>query len=231
MSSLEASNSQEIEPASQSTETEQIFYESLQNLYIDYARKEIIYWKHYRGFRCRNNWLSIPLIIMTSITGATSVSQLSPSASRAMAYVVVVFGMSSAVLTGLQKYLKYAERMEHCKYVSKSYAFLIERIRNIILLFNAGMINKQDLTNYINDIHQERLRIIHYVDIVPLKLIGHNRFVRFFIGKFSKCLYNETFEDDINEKDYITSKLPYFITKKFGKQTSTNTLSDIRISV
>jgi hypothetical protein len=77
---------------------------------------------HYQ-FQRRSNYLTIPLIIIASSTGLTSVAQVALS-SRALSIVTAASGAISATLAAVQRYYRYSERAEQCKSLAKSYGII-----------------------------------------------------------------------------------------------------------
>jgi hypothetical protein len=152
---------------------------------LDCKRRRDAFWRHSFKMRLYNNLISVPLLILTSITGLTSVAQLSSVSTEisneteqtpniTMPIVVTVFGVSSAILTALQKYFRYAERSEHSKYMAKNYGRVARRIENTMVLVESSAI-KMDATTFlkfVEEVQKDTDSLMQEMDDIPKELIN-----------------------------------------------------------
>lgn len=147
----------------------------------DYEEKRNIYWNHYRSLRLGSHCLSIPLLLITTITGATSCVEVSNINNKidCLPILIAIFGVSSAILTALQKYMRYAERSETSKYISKMYGLIATKIKGQIQIILAGheLPNKEDYDKFLDSINNEVQSLQLEIDVVPKALMDyeHNR--------------------------------------------------------
>lgn len=81
------------------------------------------YWNMHYLFSRRNNYLTIPLLLIASSTGLTSMAQVAAN-SKALTWVTAATGSLAAALAAMQRYFRYAERAEQCKSLAKGYGLL-----------------------------------------------------------------------------------------------------------
>lgn len=136
------------------------------------------FWRTYRKFKRKSNWLSVPLLILSSATGITSVTSVSQLNTLTENFEVApilaaIFGVGTAVLSGLQKYFRYSERAENCKYVAKSYNRLSKRIKNTMSFIHSDFmkITPNGLYKFMDDINKEIISLSREIDEQPLELI------------------------------------------------------------
>lgn len=136
------------------------------------------FWRTYRKFKRKSNWISVPLLILSSATGITSVTSVSQlntlTANIEVAPILAaIFGVGTAVLSGLQKYFRYSERAENCKYVAKSYNRLSKRIKNTMSFIHSDFmkITPSGLYKFIDDINKEIISLSREIDEQPIELI------------------------------------------------------------
>lgn len=171
---------------------------SLYTLAHDYEVKRNIYWTQYRKLRNRSHCLSIPLLILTSFTAATSSAQASAidGYMRSLSIVISVFGVSSAVLTALQKYMRYAERAESSKYISKMYGLIASKVKGQIELILAGhnLPTQEEFNEFLDDINREAQSLQLEIDVVPDELIRYDQ------DKYIDSLEKDDFDDLISNR-------------------------------
>lgn len=159
------------------------FVASLYKLAHEFEIKRNIYWTHHRTLRFRSHCLSIPLLFVTSFTAATSSAQASGinGNTRALSIVISIFGVTSAILTALQKYMRFAERSENSKYISKMYGLIASKVKGQIeiILAEHNIPTQEDYNEFLDDINQEAQSLQLEIDIVPKDLMKyeHNKYV------------------------------------------------------
>lgn len=152
---------------------------------LDCKRRRDAFWRHSSKMRLYNNLISVPLLILSSITGLTSVAQLSSVSTEisneteqtpniTMPVVVTVFGVSSAILTALQKYFRYAERSEHSKHMAKNYGRVARRIENTMVLVESSAIKMDAATflKFVEEIQKDTDSLMQEMDDIPKELIN-----------------------------------------------------------
>lgn len=98
------------------------------------------YWNEHYNYYIKNNWISIPLILMSGLTSVVSVTNIGTGAgatfdAAGVAWASTVLAFGTSVLAALQRYFKYGERAEQCKAVAKNYtriAYMIEFTNNLM---------------------------------------------------------------------------------------------------
>ena len=152
---------------------------------LDCKRRRDAFWRHSSKMRLYNNLISVPLLILSSITGLTSVAQLSSVSTEisneteqtpniTMPVVVTVFGVSSAILTALQKYFRYAERSEHSKHMAKNYGRVARRIENTMVLVESSAIKMDAATflKFVEEVQKDTDSLMQEMDDIPKELIN-----------------------------------------------------------
>lgn len=129
------------------------------------------FWEMYYAMTRRNNYVSIPLLLSSSLTGLTSVSSASSSGSNAgLMWVTATLGTVSSFLAALQRYLRYGERAENARNLAKSYGDLARRIEITLDLYQDGA-NEwtvQDLGRFAEEIVQEMRKLLTETQDMPM---------------------------------------------------------------
>jgi len=133
------------------------------------------FWEMYYAMTRRNNYVSIPLLLTSSLTGLTSVSSASSSGSpnAGLMWATATLGTMSSFLAALQRYLRYGERAENARNLAKSYGDLARRIEITLDLYQDGA-NKwtvQDLGKFAEDIVQEMRKLLTETQDMPMASI------------------------------------------------------------
>lgn len=151
---------------------------ALTKMAVDYETKRNIYWESFRSLRFRGHCLSIPLLFITSFTGATSCIQVTDLNNniKGLSIIISVFGVSSAILTALQKYMRFTERSEQSKYISKMYGLVASKIKGQIQLLVAGhtLFSGEDYNKFLDEINKEVQSLQLEIDIVPKALMAYD---------------------------------------------------------
>jgi hypothetical protein len=152
---------------------------SMYKLAHEFEIKRNIYWTHHKALRYRNHCLSIPLLFVTSFTAATSSAQASNINGfvKPLSIVISVFGVSSAILTALQKYMRYAERSETSKYISKMYGLIASKVKGQIEIIIAGhkIPSQKEYNAFLDKINEEAQSLQLEIDIVPTALMKYDQ--------------------------------------------------------
>lgn len=141
---------------------------------LDCKKRRDAFWRQYSRIKLKSNLVSIPMILLSSVTGVTSVANLSSSFSTALPIVVSVFGVSSAVLTALQKYFRYPERAENSKHLAKTYGRIARRIENNMVLVesNAVKMAPEAFSKFLEDVQKDIDNLLAETDDVPKELVN-----------------------------------------------------------
>jgi hypothetical protein len=114
-------------------------FEQLKLFTKDCVTRRNSYWEMYYRYSKYNNYLSVPLLLFSSLTGITSVSQVSSeSMNPSVTWATAVMGTLSTFLAATQRYLRYGERAEQCKSLAKGYGDLARRIEITLDMYEDG---------------------------------------------------------------------------------------------
>jgi hypothetical protein len=143
---------------------------------LDCKKRRDAFWREYNKMKHWNNIVSIPLLFVTSITGVTSVANTTDTGSRALPVIISIFGVSSAILTALQKYFKYSERAENCKHLARNYGRISRKIENMMVLVESKAIKLEPnkFLTFMEDIQKDIDTLFAETDDCPKELI-HNK--------------------------------------------------------
>lgn len=184
----------------------------IKSLYIlahEFEVKRNIYWTHHKSLRYRNHCLSVPLLFVTSFTAATSSAQASNINSniRTLPIIISVFGVSSAILTALQKYLRYAERSETSKYISKMYGLIASKVEGQIELIKAGhkIPTQKEYNAFLDKINQEAQSLQLEIDVVPTALMKYeqNKYMNNDDDNYNNVVLDQLGQERERERDLI----------------------------
>lgn len=153
------------------------------NVGIDCKRQSDAYWRHSNEMRSYNNYMSVPLLIVSSIAGATSVAQLSTvthtgstidqDALTTTSWVISVFGLATTVLTAIQRYSNFAEKGESSRHMARSYSRLAQRIENMMSLLASSVteVYQADFEQFIEDVYKEIESLQQVVTYIPAEIL------------------------------------------------------------
>ena len=140
---------------------------------LDCKHRRDAFWRHHKSLKYKNNIVSIPLLLLTSITGVTSVANLGTDYIGTLPIVVSVFGVSSAVMTALQRYFRYSERAEHSKHLAKTYGRIARRIENMMVLVESSAITMQPeaFIKFVEDVQKDTDSLLQEINDIPSDLV------------------------------------------------------------
>lgn len=135
---------------------------------LDLKKRREAYWEHYSNMRFRNNMIGIPLLILSSGTGVTSVAQIR-SSSRWLVILTTVLGVMSAFITSLQRYMRYSERAEQAKYLAKNYGRIARKIEDFMIFIesNSSQVDSKTFNNFIKEMHKDVETLTQEADDMP----------------------------------------------------------------
>ena len=130
------------------------------------------YWEHFSSMKFKHNVISIPLLIVSSGTGVASAAQLNGHVTDEIGILVTVLGVSSAILTAVQRYCGYSERAENSKLMAKSWGRLSRRIENTLLFVKskATSVNDTVFTKMVEEIQKDIDAVAQQAEDIPSKL-------------------------------------------------------------
>lgn len=137
----------------------------------DCKLKRNAYWKLYYSYQKWNNVLSIPLLLISSATGITSVAQLNNSGAS-MEWVVAVLGVLSTAFAAFQRYFRYGEKAEQSKGVAKRYALLARKGELHANMFDNNQINMNDIATFMEEFRKELDSLLQETDDVPEEILN-----------------------------------------------------------
>lgn len=145
----------------------------LQLMCDDCVLRKNMYWRMCYNFQRHNNYVSIPLLVLSSITGLTSVSQVSSdTANPTVLWVTAATGTLSTFIAALQRYLRFGERGEQCKILAKRYADLARKIDIKLDQFNSGALPEwgiKELGQFAEEMVQEFAKLLNETQDIDLK--------------------------------------------------------------
>ena len=133
------------------------------------------YWEMHYRFSKYNNMLSIPLLLFSSLTGITSVSQVSSAeANPAATWATAVLGTASTFLAATQRFFRYGERAEQCKSLAKGYGDLARRIEITLDMYQDGAKPEwglEELGKFAEEIVQEMRKLMTETQDMPTHML------------------------------------------------------------
>jgi len=134
----------------------------------------------------RHNWISVPLLILSSGTGVSSVAQIGGGngAGAALSVLVTVLGVSVAILTALQRFLRYSERAEESKYMAKNYSKIARAIQyNMTLVESQAIVFKPEaFLKFVESFHKDMDGLLGEATDLPHELLSRRASLRGWLG-------------------------------------------------
>lgn len=139
----------------------------------DCKTRRAAYWRHHSLMRTRHNWISIPLLIVSSATGVVSAIQFNSHGDTPVTITTTVLGVLSAVLSSVQRYCQYSERAENSKLMAKSWSRLQRKIEHTMIYIesNACEINNTVFTKLVEEIQKDIESVAQQAEDLPLVLL------------------------------------------------------------
>lgn len=136
-------------------------------------KRRSAYWKHHNIMRTRHNWISIPLLMVSSATGVVSAAQFNSRGDTPITIATTVLGVLSAVFSSVQRYCQYSERAENSKLMAKSWSRLQRKIENTMVYIesNACEINNTVFTKLVEEIQKDIESVAQQAEDLPLSLL------------------------------------------------------------
>lgn len=129
-------------------------YEFLKNLYLTYHRRAYIYKNNFEIFSAINVSTNIFLSIISSAAIVTAIT---------VAPIVSMLGVASIVSMGVQKGLKFDQKIDRSRLIFNMYNELLIKLRSYI---GGASYNRDDL---ITEIYQMEL-FLNDLGVIPLKI-------------------------------------------------------------
>jgi len=122
--------------------------EYLEKYKTTYSRFRDAYNVHAVHLKNRHNFITFPLLVITSATGVIAGLDSLPRTAG------VVVGAASAVLTAIQRYCAYAERSENARMTAKSYSKIINKIQAVKLSMKSKVLENMSKDMFANLIRE-----------------------------------------------------------------------------
>lgn len=142
----------------------------------DCKQKRNAYWKLYYSYQKWNNTMSVPLLLISSATGISSVVQLGENMPE-VKWLVAILGVGSTALAAFQRYFRYGEKSEQCKAIAKRYALLARKGELQANLFENKTINLQELVVFMEDFRKDLDAIQQETDDMPKEILERKQVV------------------------------------------------------
>lgn len=141
----------------------------LANIAIGCNIRSDAYWNMNGSLTWMSHGLSLPLLIISSATGLTSAIQFFSTTAN-IQVVVSVFGVTTAVISALQKYYRFAERAEQSKHIAKRYERLAKKIRNMLVLAasNISKVREDSFIKFVEEVQTDMDSLIAEAEEVPI---------------------------------------------------------------
>jgi hypothetical protein len=135
---------------------------------LDCKKRREAYWEHYSNMRYRNNLIGIPLLVLSSGTGVTSIAQIH-STSKWLVILTTILGVTSAFITSLQRYMRYSERAEQAKYLAKNYGRIARKIEDFMIFIESksSKVDPTSFNNFIKEMHKDIQTLTQEADDMP----------------------------------------------------------------
>jgi hypothetical protein len=135
---------------------------------LDCKKRREAYWDHYSNMRYRNNIIGIPLLVLSSGTGVTSIAQIH-SSSKWLVILTTILGVTSAFITSLQRYMRYSERAEQAKYLAKNYGRIARKIEDFMIFIESksSKVDPTSFNNFIKEMHKDIQTLTQEADDMP----------------------------------------------------------------
>jgi len=144
------------------------------------------FWQHFVRMKRRHNWISVPLLILSSGTGVSSVAQIGGGngAGAALSVLVTVLGVSVAILTALQRYLRYSERAEEARYMARSFARIARTIQYNMTLVESRAISfkPEAFVKFFDGIHKDMDTLLGETKDLPKELLSRREKLLGWLG-------------------------------------------------
>ncbi len=167
----------------------------------DCKQKRNAYWKMYYSYQKWNNLISVPLLLISSATGISSVVQLGDSVPGVQ-WTVAVLGVGSTALAAFQRYFRYGEKSEQCKAIAKRYALLARKGELQGNLFANNTITLQDLVVFMEDFRKDLDAIQQETDDMPKEILDRKHVID-PSSTVDQMREQTMHEDKVNRKDVM----------------------------
>lgn len=166
----------------------------LYELALDCKKRRDGFWTQFLALRLQHNLISLPLIVVSSITGVTSVANINATNNRPLAITVSVFGISAALLSAVQKYFSFAERAEHSRNIAKTYGRIARRIENMMTYIESASVQIRDdhFVKFVEDIEKDIDVLLQDVNDNPKHLITSKEAYEEFLAKLRETRKKHT---------------------------------------
>lgn len=160
------------------TSKERVIFNHLEALRRECSQQSKIFWGYYYKLSYYDSLITIPNIVLSSITGLSSLSVLTPNSSESevvnsLTLLTPVFAVTATILASMNKYFRYGERAQKAKSQAKTLSEIDRRIkRNIILSDTDIEFNHNLISRIIEDIYRELDTWDHDLEEKPEELLS-----------------------------------------------------------
>jgi signal transduction histidine kinase len=155
-----------------------LIFRHLEVLRRECSQQSKIFWAYYYKLSYYDSLISIPNIVLSSITGLSSLSALTPNSTdseviNSLSLLTPVFAITATILASLNKYFRYGERAQKAKSQAKTLTEIDRRIQRNIILSDTDMeVNRNLITRIIEDIYRELDTWDHVLEEKPEELLS-----------------------------------------------------------
>jgi hypothetical protein len=95
-----------------------------------------------RHFSQLNYWIGIPAVVLSSLVGSAVFASLEKQVATGYRIGIGFLSVAAAVLSGVQTFLRYAERAEKHRLVGARYGFFVREVEGLLALAPADLAQK-----------------------------------------------------------------------------------------
>ncbi len=179
----------------------------------DCKQKRNAYWKLYYSYQKWNNAMSVPLLLISSATGISSVVQIGDNVPE-VKWLVAVLGVGSTALAAFQRYFRYGEKSEQSKAIAKRYALLARKGELQANLFENKTIDLKELVVFMEDFRKDLDAIQQETDDMPKEILDRRQVAD--PNASAENLRNEAMNEDGEPSDrrHVMVQMPYDMSRE-----------------
>jgi hypothetical protein len=134
--------------------------------------QSILYWKEYVILSRYESLISIPAIIISGLTGLTSLGNMTYiNPTSLLSVVTTILAVITTIITSLGKYFNYSERALRAKDQAKGLSEISRRIRlNNIIISNDTDLRRNAVLRMTDDIYKNLDILGRDVDDLPISI-------------------------------------------------------------
>lgn len=121
----------------------------------DCKQRRNAYWRLHNKYVRYNNYISIPLLIVASATGITSMSQVNTNVASYVSWLIAGLGILSTALAGMQRYFQFGEKAEQAKMVANQFGNMARKAEAQVVLYEVGAMAQASLVSFMEVFRKE----------------------------------------------------------------------------